>query len=80
MARASVCVMADNYSRMGSTGRLGGVVVAVVFQSVERIRFSSGCVMADKYAGLGSPVGLDDKLAMKIRNKSGNVRIQLSKK
>ena len=39
-----------------------GIVVAVVFQSVERIRFSSGRVMADKYAGLGSPVGLDDKL------------------
>ena len=38
-----------------------GIVVAVVFQSVERIHFSSGCVMADKYAGLGSPVGLDDK-------------------
>ena len=30
--------------------RLMGIVGAVVFQSVERIRSSSGCVMVDDYA------------------------------
>ena len=34
----------------------------VVFQSVERIRSSSGCVMVDDYAGRGSTEGLDEDL------------------
>ena len=39
-----------------------GIVVAVVFHCVERIRSSSRCVMADMYIALGRPGGLDDDL------------------
>ena len=39
-----------------------GYFGAVAFQSVERIRSSSGCVMADNYTRQGTTVGLDDNL------------------